>query len=292
MLSLSSLSVKSVAVIYDRLSTKGQIVSFETHLPILRSAVANSEIKFDEIREITEIGSAFNNHESLQLHSILDQQNIHVFIYDQSRLSRDLEAAGAIIKKIQANKIIVHVVGVEQPYICDTKENLRRLFTGMVDAYDEAILISERSKRYHQSQKIIRASRPIPPPTASVELLIVLKMMLEGCDIHAFYDAFNRITPFGQTEERIGGNLYILEGCDRKEMQSIQKGDFTMKDILRMFNQWEITENGKKKFTMASLCLLIKYFFGEVEDIEDDEDVEDNISDSDSIMAVDLEKED
>ena len=94
MLSLSSLSVKSVAVIYDRLSTKGQIVSFETHLPILRSAVANSEIKFDEIYEVTEIGSAFNNHKSLQLHSILDQKNIHIFIYDQSRLSRDLEAAG------------------------------------------------------------------------------------------------------------------------------------------------------------------------------------------------------
>jgi DNA invertase Pin-like site-specific DNA recombinase len=267
-----------VAVIYDRLSTKGQIVSFETHLPILRSAVANSEMKFDEIREITEIGSAFNNHESLQLHSILDQKNIHIFIYDQSRLSRDLEAAGAIIKKIQENKIIVHVVGVEQPYVCDTKENLRRLFMGMVDAHDEAVLISERSKRYHQSQKIIRASRPIPPPTASVELLTVLKMMLEGCEIHDFYDAFNLITPFGQTEERIGGDLYVLEGCDRKEMQSIQKGDFTMKDILRMFNQWEITENGKKKFTMASLCRLVNYFFG---------DVEDNIS----IMAVDLDED-
>lgn len=277
MLSLSSLSVKSVAVIYDRLSTKGQIVSFETHLPILRSAVANSEIKFDEICEVTEIGSAFNNHESLQLHSILDQKNIHIFIYDQSRLSRDLEAAGAIIKKIQENKIIVHVVGVEQPYVCDTKENLRRLFMGMVDAHDEAVLISERSKRYHQSQKIIRASRPIPPPTASVELLTVLKMMLEGCEIHDFYDAFNRITPFSQTEERIGGDLYALEGRDRKEMQSIQKGDFTMKDILRMFNQWKITENGKK-FTMVSLCRLIKHFFGNVED---------NIS----IMAVDLDED-
>lgn len=277
MLSLSSLSVKSIAIIYDRLSTKSQIISFETHLPILRSAVANSEIKFDEIHEITEIGSAFNNHESLQLYSILDQKNIHIFIYDPSRLSRDLETAGAIIKKIQANKIIVHVAGVEQPYVCDTKENLRRLFTGMVDAYDEAVIISERSKRYHQSQKIIRASRPIPPPTASAELLIVLKMMLEGCDIRAFYDAFNRITPFGQTEERIGGDLYVLEGRDRKEMESIQKGDFTMKDILRMFNQWEITESGKKKFTMASLCRLVKYFFGDIisimeVDLEEDEE--------------------
>ena len=280
MLSLSSLSVKSVAVIYDRLSTKSQIVSFDTHLPILRSAVTNSGITFDEIREITEIGSAFNNHESLQLYSILDQKNIHIFIYDPSRLSRDLEAAGAIVKKIQANKIIVHVVGVEQPYVCDTKENLRRLFMGMVDAYDEAVIISERSKRYHQSQKIIRASRPIPPPTASVELLTVLKMMLEGCKIRAFYDAFNRVTPFGQTEQRIGGDLYVLEGCDRKEMQSIQKGDFTMKDILRMFNQWEITENGKKKFTMASLCRLVKYFFGDVGDVisimEEDEDEEED----------------
>jgi predicted site-specific integrase-resolvase len=278
MLSLSSLSVKTVAVIYDRLSTKSQIISFETHLPILCSAVANSGIKFDEIHEITEIGSAFNNHESLQLYSILDQKNIHIFIYDPSRLSRDLEAAGAIVKKIQANKIIVHVAGVEQPYVCDTKENLRRLFTGMVDAHDEAVLISERSKRYHQSQKIIRASRPISPPTASVELLTVLKMILEGCDIRDFYDAFNRVTPFGQTEERIGGDLYALEGRDRKEMQSIQKGDFTMKDILRMFNQWKITENGKK-FTMVSLCWLIKHFFGNVEDVI-------------SIMEVDLDEED
>ena len=282
MLSLSSLSVKTVAVIYDRVSTKGQIASFDTHLPILRNAVANSGITFDEIHEMTEIGSAFNHHESLRLYSILDQKNIHIFIYDTSRLSRDLEATGSIIKKIQANKIIVHVAGVEQPYVCDTKENLRRLFMGMVEAYDEAVIISERSKRYHQAQKIIRASRPISPPTASVELLTVLKMMLEGCDIRDFYDAFNRVTPLGQTEARIGGDLYVLEGRDRKEMQSIQKGDFTMKDILRMFNQWEITENGKKKFTMASLCRLVKHFFGEVEEDED------NIS----IMAVDFEEED
>jgi DNA invertase Pin-like site-specific DNA recombinase len=264
MLSLSSLSVKTVAVIYDRVSTKGQIASFDTHLPILRNAVANSGITFDEIHEITEIGSAFNHHESLRLYSVLDQKNIHVFIYDTSRLSRDLEAAGTIIKKIQANKIIVHVAGVEQPYVCDTKENIRRLFMGMVEAYDEAIIISERSKRYHQAQKTIRASRPIPPPTASVELLTVLKMMLEGCDIGDFYEAFNRVTPLGQTEARIGGDLYVLEGRDRKEMQSIQKGDFTMKDILRMFNQWEITESGTKKFTMASLCRLVNHFFGEV----------------------------
>jgi len=282
MLSLSSLSVKTVAVIYDRVSTKGQIASFDTHLPILRSAVANSGITFDEIHEMTEIGSAFNHHESLRLYSILDQKNIHVFIYDTSRLSRDLEATGAIIKKIQANKIIVHVAGVEQPYVCDTKENIRRLFMGMVEAYDEAVIISERSKRYHQAQKIIRASRPISLPTASVELLTVLKMMLKGCDIRDFYDAFNRVTPLGQTEARIGGDLYVLEGRDRKEMQSIQKGEFTMKDILRMFNQWEITENGKKKFTMASLCRLVKHFFGEVEEDED------NIS----IMAVDFEEED
>jgi len=282
MLSLSSLSVKTVAVIYDRVSTKGQIASFDTHLPILRNAVANSGITFDEIHEMTEIGSAFNHHESLRLYSILDQKNIHIFIYDTSRLSRDLEATGSIIKKIQANKIIVHVAGVEQPYVCDTKENIRRLFMGMVEAYDEAVIISERSKRYHQAQKIIRASRPIPQPTASVELLTVLKMMLEGCDIRDFYDAFNRVTPAGQTEARIGGDLYVLEGRDRKEMQSIQKGDFTMKDILRMFNHWKITENGKKKFTMASLCRLVKHFFGEVEEDED------NIS----IMAVDFEEED
>ena len=108
MLSLSSLSVKTVAVIYDRVSTKGQILSFDTHLPILRSAVAKSGISFDEIHEMTEIGSAFNHYESLRLYSILDQKNIHVFIYDTSRLCRDLEAAGAIIKKIQANKIKFH----------------------------------------------------------------------------------------------------------------------------------------------------------------------------------------
>jgi hypothetical protein len=46
---------------------------------------------------------------------------------------------------------------------------------------------------------------------------------------------------------------------------------------LRMFNQWEITESGKKKFTMASLCRLVNHFFGEVipsMEMEMDEDEE------------------
>lgn len=263
MLSLANLNIKINAYIYDRLSSKKQEQSFETHIPIILKAVQESQIHFDNVYQHTEIISGYHDI-SDTLRTILDQYGIHLYIFSPCRLTRNLKIAGYIMEKIKANCIIIHVVGVENPYVCDTPENIRKLFMDMVAAYDEAVMISDRSKRYHSAQKQIRLSIPPDPPTASHDLLLILKYMLEGCDnIQIFYDIFNRVTPLGQTDEKLGGDLYILEGKDRKEMTSIKKGDFTFKDILRMFNQWKINEKGNKKFTMISLERLINYFFTE-----------------------------
>jgi hypothetical protein len=263
MLSLGNLNIKNNAYVYDRLSSKKQEQSFETHIPIILKAVQNSQIHFDNVYQHTEIISGYYDI-SETLCTILDQRNIHLFVFSACRLTRNLKTAGYIIEKIKANSIIIHVVGVEQPYVCDTPENIRKLFMEMVSAYDEAVMISERSKRYHSAQKQIRLSKPPEPPTASHELLLILKYMLEGCDnIKTFYDIFNKVTPLGETDEKLGGDLYFLEGKDRKEMTSIKKGDFSLKDILRMFNQWKINEKGNKNFTMISLERLINYFFVE-----------------------------
>ena len=105
---LDDLSLASNAVIYDRLSTPKQVASFDTHLPILRHYASQ---RFQNIREFTEIGSAYNNHRSLHLYDILEQKDFHLIVIDESRLSRNLEGAGLIVDLIKRNRITVHVVG-------------------------------------------------------------------------------------------------------------------------------------------------------------------------------------
>ena len=248
---MEDLSISAKVIVYDRLSTGKQVGSFETHVPFLQKYATE---KFEKFDLLTEVGSAFNKHEQLLLHTILNKRNFHLIVYDETRLSRNLEAAGKIIDFIKRNNITVHVVGVEQPYVCDTKENIQRLFKGMYEGYEESDMKSRRSKMYHRN----KAPKVAPPFEPSQELVDVIVMMVNGCDdIHRFYDAFNKITPWGTTDDKIGGPNFIMRDRMWNECKSIKKGDFQLTKILRMFNEWDVYQKGKKRWTMESLTNLI-----------------------------------
>jgi predicted site-specific integrase-resolvase len=248
---IQDLSISTKVVVYDRLSTGKQVGSFETHVPFLTKYATENFEKFDLL---TEVGSAFNKHEQLLLHTILNKKNIHLIVYDETRLSRNLEAAGKIIDLIKRHNITVHVVGVEQPYVCDTKENIQRLFKGMYEGYEESDMKSRRSKMYHRN----KAPKVVPPFEPSQDLIDVIIMMVNGCDdIQKFYDAFNKLTHWGKTDDKIGGPNFIMQDRTWNECTCIKKGDFGLQKILRMFNEWDVYQKGAKRWTMNSLTELI-----------------------------------
>ena len=248
---MEDLSISTKVIVYDRLSTGKQVGSFETHVPFLQKYATENFEKFDLL---TEVGSAFNKHEQLLLHTILNKRNFHLIVYDETRLSRNLEAAGKIIDLIKRNNITVHVVGVEEPYVCDTKENIQRLFKGMYEGYEESDMKSRRSKMYHRN----KAPKVVPPFEPTQEVVDVIIMMVNGCDdIQQFYDAFNKITHWGTTDNKIGGPNFIMRDRLWNECTGIKKGDFQLSRILRMFNEWDVCQKGAKRWTMESLTNLV-----------------------------------
>lgn len=248
---MEDLSISTKVIVYDRLSTGKQVGSFETHVPFLQKYATENFEKFDLL---TEVGSAFNKHEQLLLHTILNKRNFHLIVYDETRLSRNLEAAGKIIDLIKRNNITVHVVGVEEPYVCDTKENIQRLFKGMYEGYEESDMKSRRSKMYHRN----KAPKVVPPFEPTQEVVDVIIMMVNGCDdIQQFYDAFNKITHWGTTDNKIGGPNFIMRDRLWNECTGIKKGDFQLARILRMFNEWDVCQKGAKRWTMESLTNLV-----------------------------------
>ena len=248
---MEDLSISTKVIVYDRLSTGKQVGSFETHVPFLEKYATE---KFEKFDLLTEVGSAFNKHEQLLLHTILNKRNFHLIVYDETRLSRNLEAAGKIIDLIKRNNITVHVVGVEEPYVCDTKENIQRLFKGMYDGYEESDMKSRRSKMYHRN----KAPKVVPPFEPTQEVVDVIVMMVNGCDdIQQFYDAFNKITHWGTTDDKIGGPNFIMRDRLWNECTGIKKGDFQLTRILRMFNEWDVYQKGAKRWTMESLTNLV-----------------------------------
>ena len=292
---LQYLSITTKVVVYDRLSTGKQTGSFETHIPFLEKYAKDRFEHFDILKEV---GSAFNHHDQLMLHTILNKKNFDLIVYDETRLSRNLEAAGKIINLIKRNNITVHVAGVEDPYIVDTDKNVQRLFKGMYEGYQESDMKSRRSKMYHRN----KPPKPVEPYQPTQELVDVLDMMVNGChDIQKFYDAFNKITPLGTTDNKIGGPNFIMLDRLWNECTSIKKGDFEIKKILSMFNEWDIFQKGKKHWTMDSLARVLVHLLenkiildpdqNEDEAQEEDEAVEEQDEAKAEDVEVDQEKD-
>ena len=256
---LSQLTVSSNVIVYDRLSDKSQSTSFSVHVPIIENY---AKTKFGEgYLLVTEIGSAYtDNYMNLQLYSFLKNKDQVLVIYSACRISRNLGLSGIIIEAIYRKNLTIHVVGVERPYVCSLVDgNIDRLQDEMRAARDESQIKSERAIRTARHKQALKLH---VAPIASVDVMDVLEKMINGgCSITDFYKAFNKITPYGQTDDRLGGPNYILEDRNRKEFTDIKKGDFTLKDILAFFNKWNVYRNGKTKWTAVTLTSLISCYF-------------------------------
>jgi hypothetical protein len=266
---LSKLEISGEIVAYDRLSDKSQVASFNVHVPIIEAYAQ----KLGLFATLTEVGSAYTeDYRKLELCSLLTKKDLVLVVYSADRICRNLALAGMIEEAIRRNNLTIHIVGVERPYICSMEHgNIDRLKDEMRAARDESQMKSERAIRTYRHKQVLKLQQPFVPPTASAEVMDVLSKMINGCPIDHFYKAFNKITPYGATDDRLGGPNYILEDRNRKEFTQIKRGDFTLKDILAFFNKWEVYQKGKTNWTMATLSDLISHHFGLPSEMPSDE---------------------
>ena len=263
--SFNNMSITEKGYVYLRVSDAGQM-GFGLQLEAIQHSTLYKQFTqvSPNVQVIADVGTAFNNdYRSRHIFSILDNKKVHVFGFDASRFSRNLGGSGEIIELIQRNDNTVYVVGVSEPYVVTKNTNIKRFRDEMEAAREESVMRKKRAEDFARARALVKAAQPYQPPPSTPELLNVIKLTIYGCDvIQTLYDAINAISPFGNTEERLGGKFVLLDR-KRVEMRAVASGDFKLKDILNMFNNWGIVEKGKKKWSQATLHELIGFHFGE-----------------------------
>ena len=275
----NNMSITDKGYVYLRVSDSGQMGSGLQLEAIQQSSFYKQFTQSSpDVQIVADIGTAFNNdYRSRQIFSILENKKIHVFGFDASRFSRNLGGAGEIIELIQRNDNTVYVVGVAEPYVVTKDVNIKRFRDEMEAAREESVMRKKRAEDFARARALVKAKQPYQPPPSTPELMLVIKLMIYGCDIQSLYDAINVISPFGKTAERIG-EKFVLLNRNREEMATVASGDFKLKDILNLLNNWGIFEKGKKKWSQATLHELIGFHFGDdalkIDESNDDVEME------------------
>jgi DNA invertase Pin-like site-specific DNA recombinase len=273
----NNMSITDKGYVYLRVSDSGQMGSGLQLEAIQQSSFYKQFTQSSpDVQIVADIGTAFNNdYRSRQIFSILENKKIHVFGFDASRFSRNLGGAGEIIELIQRNDNTVYVVGVAEPYVVTKNANIKRFRDEMEEAREESVMRKKRAEDFARARALVKAKQPYQPPPSTPELMLVIKLMIYGCDIQYLYDAINVISPFGKTAERIG-EKFVLLNRNREEMAAVASGDFKLKDILNLLNNWGIFEKGKKKWSRTTLHELIGFHFGDeaLKIAESNDDVE------------------
>ena len=253
-----------------RVSTQEQ--QFDTQVSAIQ-AYCNSNFPGRPMTLVSYKGSAYSDEAANRLpiwEAIGDQKDSHLIVFDESRLARNMTAGGRLIDKVKANRITIHVVGVQDPYVVNTSDAFSRLLRGILRAKEEADTISERSRNYAAERKRKREEeeRTNPtPPYAEDSQLVLLQVMLHGTrSITLFNNMVNRASPYGETDDKMGGVTHRLMNTDGTPVEAIVSGETfaDLSQILGFFNDWRIFRTGttRKKWTKQSLAKVIAHFFG------------------------------
>ena len=235
---------------------------------------------------ITEIGSAFGENVSEALiEAITANRGAHLIVYDESRLARNCVAGALLIAACKRNQVTVHIVGIAPSYVCEDSSQWRRLLNAIGDAELESETRSKRSKTYHRNRQLLgqpaaNARAPFgfeyrrdpatglrAPVLALTEreqaTVALLHMLVYGSDMPQFYTAFNSLSKWGSTEERLGGPVHKLQCRNREEFSVIERGVLALEDILTLLNSWEIFPRGRIRWQLATLSSAIQSHLGD-----------------------------
>ena len=259
-----AIAAKQVTL-WARVSTAEQ--SLSTQIDLLERYAAQH---FPEIlvTTISKKGSAYHPDSEanlLLINTITSLRDSELIVFDESRLSRNTEIAGKVISIAKENRVTIHVVGIQDPYVCNSRDTFSRLFNGVMAANDEADMMAARAKNYARARSLKRAREAPKPPVLSQGAKELLEIMIVGGSIDNFNHLLNRASPFGEDpQNKMGGPIYRLMNTDDSPVGAIESGITfsSLSMILALFNDWHVFQRGSKRFTKIELAKVIAYHFG------------------------------
>jgi len=259
------MAIANHVTLWARVSTAEQSLSTQIDLLERYAGQHFPEILFTTI---SKKGSAYHSDSEanlLLINTISSLRDAELIVFDESRLSRNTEIAGKVISIAKENRVTIHVVGVESPYICNSRDTFSRLFNGVMAANDEANMMAARAKNYARARSLKRAREGPKPPILSQAVKDLLEIMIVGGSIDNFNHLLNQASPFGKDpQNKMGGPTYRLLNTDDSIIGAIESGITfsSLSMILALFNDWHVFQKRTKRFTKNELAKVIAYHFG------------------------------
>jgi DNA invertase Pin-like site-specific DNA recombinase len=280
------LALSANAILYSRVSTPDQDMSAQ--LFRLRKYAADENLRVTQ--EVLDRGSAWASPQLLQLEGVLEAaRDINLVVHDETRFSRNAVHGAQLIRTCMRNRIAVHVVGIDDPYICTGRANWGRLRAGVDNAETESDIRSARAsafQRNRRAQRIAggwvpaprRRSRRQPPfgccyigvglelqsDTNERESLVleIIRRLICGTEMAPFYELFNRVAPSAGTPGALGGERERLLDDYGREYTEIGEGHIGPKYIYSLLNIWEIRARRGRRWTRRALEEAILHHLG------------------------------
>ena len=151
-LASKSIQFNGKSIIYSRVSTKNQSfgMSLDSQFKFCQDYCL--ENNFNMIGQVYEVVSARFINKQVKLQEIIDNyNNIHLIIYDPTRLSRNMKDYINFMEKCKAKDIIIHFV--QDNLISNNNSDIKKIITSVFDGEIESHNLGLRVKRSIQHRK-------------------------------------------------------------------------------------------------------------------------------------------
>jgi DNA invertase Pin-like site-specific DNA recombinase len=257
----------------------------------LRKYAADENLRVTQ--EVLDRGSAWTSPQLLQLEGVLEAaRDINLVVHDETRFSRNAVHGAQLIRTCMRNRIAVHVVGIDDPYICTGRANWGRLRAGVDNAETESDIRSARASAFQRNRRAQRiASGWVPAPRRPARrqppfgcryadregpalvpdlgereaaVIDVMRRLVCGTEMPAFYDAFNRAgsTPPAGAPGAMGGERERLFDDYGREYARVDPGHIGPNYIYTLLNLWGICQRGARKWTRRAVIEAIERHLG------------------------------
>lgn len=254
------------AVIYARVSSKNQMngVSIPSQIQFCENYCIDND--YEIIDSVTETISAKTITKQVKLNKIVNENNnIHLVVYDASRLSRNLKDCINYIDLCKSKNITIHFV--EKKMISTCYSDMKHIVNDVIDSETEIRNISTRIKRAIRYKKINNTFFPSVPKygtryigkgvSKSVtvndneqKIIKLIKLMFFGGKVTEIENLLKEIT--GNKTHKLYDYSSGVYSFDR-----VEYGNLNYKDIAEFLNYISIFRR-EKPWTSGSIKTIIR----------------------------------
>jgi len=254
------------AIIYARVSSKNQMngVSIPSQIQFCENYCIDND--YEIVDTVTETISAKMITKQVKLNKIVNENNnIHLVVYDASRLSRNLKDCINYIDLCKSKNITIHFV--EKKMISTCYSDMKHIVNDIIDSETEIRNISTRIKRAVRYKKINNTFFPSVPKygtgyrgeglskavvvnTNEQKIIKLIKLMFFGGKVTEIENLLKEIT--GNKTHKLYDYSSGVDSFDR-----VEHGNLNYKDIAEFLNYISIFRR-EKPWTSGSIKNIIR----------------------------------